>query len=145
MEINKKVSYLKGLAEGLDISASTNEGKLLLAIIETLDDIAAVVSDNCDALNDIFEELEDLSVVVDEMTEGEVLDYDGSEFETGEDGVFRYDLKCPNCEGELDIGIDEIRQGHMVCPTCNQELELSSDCSGCGGVDSDHEHGDCCH
>ena len=50
--LNERVSYLKGLAEGMQISDASNEGKLLKAIIEVLDDIALTIDD--------IEEVQDL-------------------------------------------------------------------------------------
>ena len=38
--ITEKVSYLKGLSEGMKISDATNEGKLLLAVLDTLEEVA---------------------------------------------------------------------------------------------------------
>ena len=38
MEITEKVAYLKGLAEGMDLDTDKKVGKLLAAIIDTLDD-----------------------------------------------------------------------------------------------------------
>ena len=58
----QKVSYLQGLAEGLDITQETGEGKLLLHIIDTLEDFA-------DALDEISEnqvELEEYVNFIDE-------------------------------------------------------------------------------
>ena len=40
MEITEKVAYLKGLADGLGLDAESKEGKVLLAMIDVLDDIA---------------------------------------------------------------------------------------------------------
>ena len=37
--LREKVSYLKGLADGLPLDENTNEGKVLRAIIEVLDDM----------------------------------------------------------------------------------------------------------
>ena len=42
MTIAEKVSYIKGLAEGLKLDTNTNEGKILTAII---------VLENCSDLN----------------------------------------------------------------------------------------------
>ena len=39
MTVSEKVAYLKGLAEGLGIKDSTNEGKLMLAVIDVLESI----------------------------------------------------------------------------------------------------------
>jgi len=53
--IKERVSYLKGLAEGMKIDDSTNEGKLLKAMIEVLDDIALAVED----IEEVQEQLEE--------------------------------------------------------------------------------------
>lgn len=36
MTIGEKVSYIKGLAEGLKVDESTNEGKVITAILDVL-------------------------------------------------------------------------------------------------------------
>ena len=50
MSVEKKVAYLKGLAEGLNISENTAEGKMLRAIVDALGVIA-------DELEGVDEEL----------------------------------------------------------------------------------------
>ncbi len=40
MGISEKVAYLKGLMEGMNLDADSNEGKLFLAIVDVLDEIA---------------------------------------------------------------------------------------------------------
>ena len=45
MNITEKVSYIKGLAEGLSLDETTKEGKLLAAVIDVLDDIAHQVDE----------------------------------------------------------------------------------------------------
>ena len=39
MEITEKVAYLKGLMEGMKIDTETNEGKILSAMVDILEDI----------------------------------------------------------------------------------------------------------
>ena len=63
MTMTEKVSYLRGLAEGLAIDESTKEGKILLAIIDTLDDMAFSITDVEENLNEISEEVD----VIDEI------------------------------------------------------------------------------
>ena len=65
MTVSEKVAYLKGLADGLGIKDSTNEGKLMLAVIDVLeamaDDIEAVdahAKDLSDSISDISEDME---------------------------------------------------------------------------------------
>ena len=45
MTITEKTAYLKGLLEGMNIEASTNEGKLLAAIVDVVNDIALELAD----------------------------------------------------------------------------------------------------
>ena len=60
MSVENKVNYLKGLAEGLQIDESTKEGKLLLAIIDVLDEIAF-------EMDDLDEEIVQLGDYVEEL------------------------------------------------------------------------------
>ncbi len=61
MTISEKVAYIKGLAEGMDISASTKPGKLLNAILDVLEDMALEISDLNDNQLDIGDELDAIS------------------------------------------------------------------------------------
>ena len=42
--ITDRVAYLKGLAEGMKLSEETNEGKLLLKMLDALEDMAEEIS-----------------------------------------------------------------------------------------------------
>lgn len=44
-DLLKKVSYLKGLSEGLGIDDASTEGKLLIKIIDVLDEFTEVLED----------------------------------------------------------------------------------------------------
>ena len=56
-KISDRVSYLQGLAEGMELDTDKKEGKLLAAIIDVLDDLALELAD----LRDLQMELEDIS------------------------------------------------------------------------------------
>ena len=45
MELKEKVAYIKGLMEGMEYDVSTKEGKLMAAVVETLDMMAAKVEE----------------------------------------------------------------------------------------------------
>ena len=69
MTITEKTAYLKGLLEGMEIDQSTKEGKLLAAIIDTLDDIPLSVADLDDevgAINDEMDMMEESLDAIDE-------------------------------------------------------------------------------
>ena len=67
----QKVSYLRGLAEGLEIDEESKEGKLLLHIIDTLEDFADAMGETMENYEDLEEYVsyidEDLADVEDEL------------------------------------------------------------------------------
>ncbi|HOQ38554.1 MAG TPA: hypothetical protein PLR73_12790 [Acetivibrio sp.] len=76
--IRERVAYLKGLAEGMQINDSTNEGKIIKAMIEVLDDIALSVDDLTEVQQQLEEHVDDID---EDLAELERLIYD-------EDGLF---------------------------------------------------------
>ena len=126
MEITEKVAYLKGLAEGMELNAEKKEGKLLLAIIDVLEDIALELSD----IEDAQEELgEGLDAVSDDLEDVEDLLY-------GEDGEPEYELDdlgededcyattCPTCEESIYFDESVLEDGEVICPNCGEKLEF---------------------
>ena len=56
--LTSKIAYIKGLAEGLKISDETAEGKVLLKLIEAIDEIAESVDDLLDAHDELEEKVD---------------------------------------------------------------------------------------
>lgn len=144
--LKERVAYLKGLAEGMQISDSTNEGKLLKAIIEVLDDVAL-------AVDDIEEVQEQLSEQVDSMDEDiaaieskvydeeddcccECDEDDEDEDEICEDGEF----ECPHCGEMIDIEEAAFNEDNTAinCPHCNKDIEIEWECD-CSDCEEDEE------
>ena len=106
----QKVSYLRGLAEGLEIEESSKEGKLLLHIIDALEDFADAMDEINDKIDDVDEYVdfmdEDLADVEEEVfgyyddEEDDYL-YDNEFFDEDFDTI---DIECPECcdSEELD-------------------------------------------
>ena len=109
MNITEKTAYLKGLLAGLNIDESKPEGKLLSAIVETLDEMANEIAD----LGDVAEYLEDY---IDEV------DHDLGDLETE-----YYDLDC-------DCDCDDDDDDYCFCDDCDEE-----DCTDCILCDEDEE------
>ena len=134
--LKERVAYLKGLAEGMQISDTTNEGKLLKAIIEVLDDVAL-------AVDDIEEVQEELSEQIDNMDEDladierTVFDEDCEE-EEDEDDEEPGEFNCPHCGETICIEEASVNKDSIECPHChkNIEIEWDCDCGECG----EHEH-----
>lgn len=105
MGISEKTSYLKGLLEGLDIDKTKPEGKLIDAIIDTLDEMAQEV-------NGLRDDLDGMAECVDEI------DYDLGEVETEVYGLDDYDD-----DDDYEYGDEEF---DPACVDCDAE-----NCDGC--------------
>ena len=147
MSIAKRVTYLKGLTEGLGLGNDTKEEKIIRVMIEILEDIAAEleeVAEDITALDD------DVSVLVEDMQELEDLFFE-DEIDASRDcplsAVPFYDspglnggpnkadeekkpepqfyvVQCPTCHEEITIDDDVLAQGAIDCPNCGERLEL---------------------
>lgn len=140
MTVSEKVSYLKGLAEGLGIEDSTKEGKVINAIIDVLDDIALTLGDIDEELNDVADVMTDVEESV-SMLEDEVYGEDECDCDDCcDDDDFEddmYEITCPSCGNSITVDFDVIQQGVIPCPNCGESLELDLSCL-------EDEECDCC-
>ncbi len=132
MNISEKVSYIKGLAEGIKLDETTKEGKILIEILNVLSDIAYQVEDIDSDLNDMADVVGDLDDAVMDL-EDEVYgsEYDDDECGCGchhhgdeEDDEDLYEITCPKCQNTVIADFDLIAEGGMVCPNCGEPLEF---------------------
>ena len=129
MEINEKVAYLKGLAEGMELDTEKKEGKLLAAIIDVLEDIslelldlqdqADELMDGLDAVSDDLEDVED--VVFGEYDEDDEDEYYEDDLDEDEDC---YATTCPTCEETIYFDESVLADGEVICPNCGEKLEF---------------------
>ncbi len=130
MNITEKVAYLKGLAKGLEIDETTKEGKLLLAVIDVLEDMADSVSD----LESAYEELDEVIDVLDEDLGAVEKDFycfdedddcccddDDCDCDCDDD---LYEVVCPNCQDAIYLDESMLEEGSIDCPNCGQLLEF---------------------
>ena len=59
--IGEKIAYLKGLAEGLKVDDSTNEGKMINGILDVLAEMNEYVAEMDDDIAEIQEAVDELS------------------------------------------------------------------------------------
>ena len=140
MGISEKVAYLKGLAEGLSLDESTKEGKLLLAILDVLDDMAEEFAD----IEDEIVDLEDgLDAVSDDLNDVEEFLYetsDDEDEEDEEDDDEYFVTTCPECEEEVIFDESVLEDGEVVCPNCGAKLEFDlSDLANATGAEEEDE------
>ena len=125
MSLTEKTAYLRGLLDGMGIKAETSdEHKLLSAIVDVLDDIAANVEANNESITSLADELDELDDAVTELEE--ILEDDDDEDDEDEDDEeeAEYQLDCPECGSPIILDEDTIAGGETVCPHCNQKLSI---------------------
>ena len=120
MEITEKVAYLKGLMEGMKIDTETNEGKILSAMVDILEDIGLELEDGLDVVSDDLEDIED--IVYDEDDE-ESFDDEYYEDDAEEDEDC-YATTCPTCEETIYFDESVLEDGEVICPNCGEKLEF---------------------
>jgi hypothetical protein len=105
----EKISYLKGLADGLDVKADTKEGKLFNALLEVIEEIADGMSDIVEEQEEMNEYLdlldEDLTTVEEELFDDVEIDED-DDYDFDDDDYYDEDFdiesedECECCGGQ---------------------------------------------
>lgn len=135
MTINERVTYIKGLAEGLGVDASTKEGKVIGAIIDLLSDLTDEVVAIDEACAELGEQLdavdEDLSAIEEDFYDYEDEDDDDYEEIDGE----IYEIECPECHDIIYLDESMLEEEEMRCPNCGQLLEFEFECDCDGDCD----------
>ena len=144
--LSERISYIRGLSDGLELGEETKEAKVLSAIIELLDDMAFAVEELEEQQDLINEDLDDLDEIVGELEEYvydddcdcdcdccdcDDCDCDGMEFE---------DVTCPACGAEIALDDDIISDdcSYFICPECHVKVDIDWTC------DCEDEECDCC-
>lgn len=144
MKLTEKMSYLKGLMDGLEIDCSTKEGKILSQMSEVLQEVVLYVDDlqsQVDELTELCDILdEDLGNVEEELygeddedfgcDECGYLDEDDEDFDDDDEYDFEdddeelYEVTCPTCGDTILLDEGMIDEGSINCPNCNELLEF---------------------
>lgn len=143
MTVSEKVAYLKGLSEGLGLDTETKEGKLISAIIDTLEDIsleleelgenALDIGDELDAISDDLADVEEVIFGSDDDEEDDDEDCcccgddDDDCCCCDDDDDFAYEVTCPSCGEDIVIDESDLENGAITCPKCSEKLEFEFD------------------
>ena len=135
------ISYLKGLAEGQKIDEKSEEGKLLIALI----DIVQEQNEKIYELSERVESLEAFRVDLDSsfreaddfmqelLQNGPGLppflggDYDFDDDDDDDDEMDMYEVECPNCHQTYYASFEDFLDDDVVCPNCANHYELSDE------------------
>lgn len=126
----EEVAYLKGLAEGLEISKETKEGKIINKIVDVLESFADAIVELEEEQIELIEYVEsideDLSDIEDDIYE--------EDDEDEEDDEFNYiEMECPNCNDFVEIDEDLLydEEIDIVCPNCQAVILSAEDECNC--------------
>ena len=130
--LTDRVSYIKGLAEGLKLDTETNEGKLIGKILELLSDLTAEVEALRSDYNDLDEyveaidsdlsDMEDLVYDEDDEEDDGFDDEEDEEEDDDEDGNL-VEYTCPHCGEEMTFEVDSFDfDEDYLCPNCHHPL-----------------------
>jgi formylmethanofuran dehydrogenase subunit E len=129
MSLTEKAAYLRGLADGMKLGEKdTDESKLLLAIVDVLNDVAANVESNNDSITTLADEVDELDDVVTSLEENlydeddDLDDLDDMDEEDMED--VEYELDCPECGEPVVLDEETISSGEVICPHCHKKLSI---------------------
>ena len=114
--IKERVAYLQGLTQGLNVSSHSAEGKLLINIIDVLDDMA-------EEFNNIQMVQEDLETFVESLDE-DLSDLEEEVYEDAEGEDF-VEMQCPSCRETVSFGSDVLEEEDDIevsCPHCGETV-----------------------
>ena len=131
--MGEKVAYLKGLAEGMRLDAESDQGKLLLAMIDAMEAFASEHEDTCAQLDELQQYVEEIDSDVsdleealfseDEDDEDDEEDEDDGEDDDDEDGDGLIEYECPHCGTVVffDEEAFDMEDKHL-CPNCHRSI-----------------------
>ena len=126
MKSTERVSYIRGLTEGLELDTDKKEVKVINASIDLLGDLSSSVSEIEDDLNDMSDQIdaidEDLGSLEDDFYDEDQDDDDNDD----NDGCY-YEVTCPNCHETVCLSEDIVKDGKIECPNCGESLEFDFD------------------
>lgn len=118
MNFSERASYLKGLAEGLELDKSKPEGKLIDAMLDLIYDI----TEELEMVKDDIETMQDdiLDIEAEDFDE----DFDADDYYDFDEDNPDYEVVCPDCGAEVVVDEDTLIEGEINCPNCGNVLEF---------------------
>lgn len=119
-ELRKKVAYLRGLMDGMELEEQSKEARIFREMIDVMEKMAEAI----DNLQEDYEELEEYLESIDEDLydlEDEI--YDGQEDEDEDDEDENcIEVDCPKCHEVVCFETDILNDEDVIevtCPNCD--------------------------
>ncbi len=128
MLLTEKASYIKGLAEGMELDANDKTTKLINALIDIIDDMALTVSDLEDECAALTEQLDAVDEDLADLEEDFYEDYDDDDDdEYYDDDEEFFEVTCPECGEKITLDEEMLEEGEIECPACKTPLQFEFD------------------
>ena len=121
MDLNAKAAYIRGLMTGMEFDPASKNGKVIAAMMDLLEELAATVTEHDNALDQVYDELEILDEDMDDLV-SDLYDVDFDEDEPEEEGI--YEVTCPNCGEVATVDEDTLLNRELVCPNCGASFDI---------------------
>lgn len=125
MDLNAKAAYIRGLMTGMEFDPASKNGKVIAAMMDLLEEMAATVTEHDNALDQVYDEMETLDQDLDDI----VADLYGDDEEDGEeeeDSEDLYEVTCPNCGAVSTVDEETLldQESELVCPNCGAAFDI---------------------
>ncbi len=119
--LGEKVSYIKGLAEGLGLQKeNTKEARILISIIELLEDVVDAI-DELEASQ--AEQDEYLDAINEDLTDIQNDIYGEDEDEDMDEGTHYVEVTCPHCQETVYFDEEVFEEeDDIICPNCGKPI-----------------------
>lgn len=125
--LSERIAYLRGLAEGMKLSEETNEGKMIAAILDFLDDMTAEIQTERENQKEFMQQL------------AEALEVDEEEFDDEE----YFDVTCNKCGEVFMVDEEMLQEEEIECPNCGEKIDIRLEEDFACDDESCHGHCDC--
>ena len=127
-DLSNKISYIKGLSDGLSLSSKSDEGKVLSELIDLVLELSNKVcelEEETNYLEEVTEELDDSLLELYEDLEDYVDEYeddfsDIADYLDNEDAEL-FEMECPECHEDIMIDYDMLDADNcIICSNCGK-------------------------
>lgn len=155
----EKIAYIKGMIDGMDFEFEGENGRIMQAMLDLLETMAAEITDLREELNYTATELSIINddlVRVEDRLYGNLASADDSEFEDDDEEEedhcgcghdhghghhhhhgYDFFVVCPACGERLGLTQEDLEKGSINCPGCDENLEFDFDEDD---LEHDHHH-----
>ena len=140
MDLNAKAAYIRGLMNGMEFDPNSKNGRIIAAMMDLLEEMAATVTEHDNALDQVYEDVDELD---EDLTDLINLVFDTDDDED-DDEEASYEVTCPNCGAVTVVDEDTLFNEKISCPNCGAEFDIEftecdGECDGCTDCDAPEE------